>query len=111
MFEYEVDEKKISLFNSTLHTPRTLSNTQRSNTGTSFMMYESIQLETIPIYIYDDREWLPYRDLKWDEFSVVISKENIDKLPSVRSVDFYKKKSLKSLNVTTRTRRFSGTQT
>jgi len=50
---------------------------------TSFMMYESIQLETVPIYVYDDLAWLPYRDLKWDDFAVLISKFELEKLPSV----------------------------
>ena len=57
--------------------------TPRGYGRTSFMMYESIQLGTIPIYVYDDRAWLPYRDLPWDELSVVISKENLNQLPSV----------------------------
>ena len=34
----------------------------------SFNLYETIQTGVVPIYVYDDVEWLPYKDLR-DDFT------------------------------------------
>lgn len=50
----------------------------------SFRFYEAIQLGSIPIYIYDDHNWLPYKDsIDYSTFSIVIHEHDIDKLPSI----------------------------
>lgn len=39
----------------------------------SFRFFEAIQLDTIPVYIWDDKCWLPYQDrLDYSEFAVCI---------------------------------------
>lgn len=55
---------------------------------TSFLMYEAIQLSVVPIYVWDDREWLPYRDLDWDEMAISIQSSRLNTLTQrVRDVD------------------------
>ncbi len=47
----------------------------------SFRLYETMGLGSIPVYIWDDKEWLPYQDkFDWDEFSVRINIKDIDAL-------------------------------
>ena len=61
---------------------------------TSFRLYEVMQLGAIPIYIWDDAEWLPYKDkLNWDEFSVSINIKDIEKLPEL--IDSYTSRAIK----------------
>lgn len=44
----------------------------------SFRFFEAMQLDTIPVYFWDDEEWLPYREhLDYFAFSVSISKKEI----------------------------------
>lgn len=39
----------------------------------SFRFFEAIQLDTIPVYVWDDIEWLPYQEiLDYDAFSVSV---------------------------------------
>ncbi len=50
----------------------------------SFRYFEAIQLGVIPVYIWDDIEWLPYKDiLNYDEFSVSINIKDINKLEGI----------------------------
>jgi hypothetical protein len=50
----------------------------------SFRLYEAMALGSIPIYIWDDMEWLPYKDiLNWDEFSISINVKDISSLPAI----------------------------
>jgi len=50
----------------------------------SFRLYEALALGSIPIYIWDDIEWLPYKDiLNWDEFAISININDIKKLPEI----------------------------
>jgi len=52
----------------------------------SFRFFESILLGSIPIYIYDDENWLPYKDLiDYSKFSIVLNSKNIDSLPVILS--------------------------
>jgi hypothetical protein len=45
--------------------------------ATSFRMYESLQMDSIPIYIFDE-PWLPWQDeIDWSKFSILIQKNNI----------------------------------
>ena len=51
---------------------------------TSYRLYEAIALGSIPVYIWDDVEWLPYKDeLSWDEFSVSMNIKDIERLPEI----------------------------
>jgi hypothetical protein len=44
----------------------------------SFRFFEAIQLDTIPVYFWDDIEWLPYKDIiDYTKFSVSIHKDDI----------------------------------
>lgn len=44
----------------------------------SFRFFEAMQLECIPVYLWDDIEWLPYKDiLDYSKFSVSIQKKDI----------------------------------
>jgi hypothetical protein len=52
----------------------------------SFRFFESILLGSIPIYIYDDENWLPYKELiDYSKFSIVLNSKNIDSLPVILS--------------------------
>lgn len=58
---------------------------------TSFRLYEAMQLDSVPIYIYDE-PWLPWkRDLDWSKFCVLINENNICNIKEVlRDVDYHK---------------------
>ena len=44
----------------------------------SFRFFEAMLLDTVPVYFWDDEEWLPYKDvLDYSMFSVSISKKEI----------------------------------
>ena len=46
----------------------------------SFRFFEAMLLDTIPVYFWDDIEWLPYKDiLDYSKFSVSIKNEDISK--------------------------------
>ena len=48
------------------------------------MLYEILKLGTIPVYIWDDIEWLPYRDfLSIDKFIISIHVSKIDQLEDI----------------------------
>ncbi len=50
----------------------------------SFRYFEAIQLGVIPVYIWDDKEWLPYKDfINYNDFSISINVNEIDKLPEI----------------------------
>jgi hypothetical protein len=50
----------------------------------SFRFFEAIQLDTIPVYFWDDIEWLPYKDiLDYTKFSVSIHESEIDKTAEI----------------------------
>ena len=52
--------------------------------STSFRLAESIQLGTIPIYVWQQEAWLPYhRMLNWREFAIVVSSEDVAELPNM----------------------------
>ena len=47
----------------------------------SFRFFEILKLGTIPVYIWDDREWLPYKNvLDYDKFCISIHISEIDLL-------------------------------
>lgn len=49
----------------------------------SFRLYEALSVGSIPIYIWDDIEWLPYRDrLDWSEFSLSVHIDEVDQIPA-----------------------------
>lgn len=51
---------------------------------TSYRLYEALQLGTIPIYIWDDVEWLPYKELfDWSEFAISLNVDSIGELPDI----------------------------
>jgi len=50
----------------------------------SFRFFEAIQLDTIPVYFWDDIEWLPYKDiLDYSKFSVSIHESDINKTAEI----------------------------
>jgi hypothetical protein len=47
----------------------------------SFRFFEAMLLDTVPVYFWDDIEWLPYKDiLDYSKFSVSIHKNDIPRL-------------------------------
>jgi hypothetical protein len=45
---------------------------------TSFRLYESLQLGSIPVYVWQGQRWLAFEDiLDWSEFSVVLSSRQV----------------------------------
>lgn len=50
----------------------------------SFRLYEAISVGSIPIYIWDDIEWLPYKDvLDWSEIAISVNVQDINKVPDL----------------------------
>jgi hypothetical protein len=50
----------------------------------SFRFFEAMLLDTIPVYIWDDIEWLPYKDiLDYSKFSVSIQEKDIGKMVEI----------------------------
>jgi len=46
----------------------------------SFRFFEAMLLDTVPVYFWDDIEWLPYKDiLDYSKFSISIQEKNIGK--------------------------------
>jgi hypothetical protein len=47
----------------------------------SFRLYEALSVGSIPVYIWDDVEWLPYRDeLPWDEFCISVRVDEVESI-------------------------------
>ncbi|MFX0073662.1 MAG: exostosin family protein [Candidatus Hermodarchaeota archaeon] len=63
---------------------------------TSYRLYESIFLESIPIYIWKDSCRVPYTDfLDWSKFSFILNAKEINTIPSlVRDLSAEKIKSM-----------------
>jgi hypothetical protein len=52
----------------------------------SFRFFEILKLGSIPIYVWDDIEWLPYKSiLDYDKFCISINIKNIDELEEILS--------------------------
>lgn len=50
----------------------------------SFRFFEAMLLDTIPVYFWDDIEWLPYKDiLDYSKFSVSIKENDITKTAEI----------------------------
>ena len=50
----------------------------------SFRYFECFLLNTIPIYIYDDINWLPYQDiLDYSKFSIIIHEKDISNMETI----------------------------
>jgi len=59
----------------------------------SFRFFEAIQLDTIPIYVWDDIKWLPYQKvLDYDAFSISVNVSELhtlhDRLASISEKDY-----------------------
>jgi hypothetical protein len=55
----------------------------------SFRFYETLQLRSIPVYIYDNEPYLPFSDvIDYDSFSIILNVEDIGKLKDIlKSID------------------------
>lgn len=52
----------------------------------SFRFFEAMQLDTVPVYVWDDVEWLPYKDqLDYSSFSVSVRREDLPRLWDILS--------------------------
>jgi len=48
----------------------------RGNGPTSYRLYESMQLGSIPIYIHDDNKWIPWQDeINWEDICILFKLE------------------------------------
>ncbi len=57
---------------------------QRGFGPTSFRLYETLALGSIPIYIWDDFPWLPYEDkLDWTRLALILQASDLDRLPEL----------------------------
>tara|TARA_B100001094_G_C18190204_1_gene806634 strand:+ start:4057 stop:4926 length:870 start_codon:yes stop_codon:yes gene_type:complete len=53
--------------------------------ASSFRLYEAMQLDAVPVYI-SDRFWLPWQyELNWEEFSVLITEDQIPDIYTILS--------------------------
>lgn len=51
---------------------------------TSFRLYETLALGSIPIYIWDDFPWLPYEEqLDWTRLALTLQASELDRLPDL----------------------------
>ena len=51
---------------------------------TSFRLFEAISLDSIPIYIWEDKCVLPFQDIiDWWKFAIIIESNDIDKIPDI----------------------------
>jgi len=51
----------------------------------SFRLYEVMQLGTIPVFIYDEK-WIPFEDeIDWDDFSVLLHINDLERLDEILS--------------------------
>lgn len=51
---------------------------------TSFRLYEAMSLGAIPIYIWEEVEWLPYREeIDWDQLIISLHYDRISDLPDI----------------------------
>ena len=51
---------------------------------TSFRIYEAIQMESIPIYVWDKEKVLPFSDeINWEEFCIIIHTSELNKLREI----------------------------
>lgn len=51
---------------------------------TAFKLYETLDMQRVPIYVYDDIPWLPYeKAIDWASFSIPISSGEIHKLKKI----------------------------
>jgi len=49
---------------------------------TSFRLYETLALGSVPVYIHNGTPWLPFQDrLDWDELAVLVAPKQIHELP------------------------------
>jgi hypothetical protein len=60
---------------------------------TSFRIYEAIMGNSIPVYIWEDKEVLPFSDIiNWNDFAVVINSSEINNLPNIlKNINLYEK--------------------
>lgn len=50
----------------------------------SFRFFEAMLLDTIPVYIWDDKEWLPYKDIiHYSDFAVSLHEKDLPKLYNI----------------------------
>ena len=50
----------------------------------SFRFFEAMLLDTVPVYFWNDTEWLPYKDvLDYSKFSVSIHESEVDKTAQI----------------------------
>ena len=61
----------------------------RGHGPTSFRLAESISLDSVPVVVWKDELLLPYPDLDWSTFAVVVEASDIPKLPGIlRAADW-----------------------
>ena len=78
-----VSQAKTDIFiNTTLNSKYCLA--PRGFGRSSFRFFEAMLLDTVPVYLWDDAEWLPYKDiLDYSKFSVSIHESEIDKTAQI----------------------------
>ena len=64
---------------------------------TSFRLYESIFMDSIPIYIWEDKCLLPFQDkFDWWRFALIVESKDIEKIPfMIESIDDEKYKDMR----------------
>lgn len=77
-------QKQFNFINTTLQSKFALA--PRGYGRGSFRFFEIFQLGTIPVYIWNDIEWLPFKDkIDYSKICVSINVKDIDKLESILS--------------------------
>jgi len=53
---------------------------------TSFRFYEALALRSIPVYLWEDVRWVPYKDeLDWDRLALIVERKQLENLPAIIS--------------------------
>jgi hypothetical protein len=62
---------------------------------TSFRLFEALLADSIPIYIWSDKNVLPYKDIiDWNEIAIVVHENNISEIPDLmKKIDIPKMQS------------------
>lgn len=105
-FDFTIPEKgwtlKVEKGNQDVFIKKTLNSkfalAPRGYGKSSFRFFEIFQLGCIPIYVWDDVEWLPYKDvLEYSKFCISIHESQIGKLPEILgSIDETKYNEMRS---------------
>lgn len=87
-WNYGINKQQLDLF-SNITTKSHFTICARGYGKQSFRFYETLQLRSIPVYLYDNDPYLPFSDIiDYNSFSIILNVKDIDKLKNIlKSID------------------------